>query len=111
VTARPAPAVAGPLVAGERWREVIERAGARCECRAECGRQHRDGQGRCTRENAPRAPLHAVAREPVPFPAAATLPATALRALCDPCHAALASSHTRARQAAHDALSAVETLF
>jgi hypothetical protein len=111
VTARAAPAAAGPLVADERWREVIQRAGARCECRAECGRQHRDGLGRCTRENTPGAPLHAVAREPAPFPAAAALPASALRALCDPCHAALASIHTRARQAAHGALSAIETLF
>jgi hypothetical protein len=42
---------------------------------------------------------------------AAAPPASALRALCDPCRAAFASIHARARQAASGALSAVESLF
>jgi hypothetical protein len=101
----------GPPVAAGPWREVIERAGRRCECRGECGRSHGNGQGRCIRENAPRAPLHAVPRAPVPSGAAAVLPASALHALCGPCHAACASIRARARQAAHGALSATEHLF
>jgi hypothetical protein len=104
-------AAPGPLVGASLWREVIERAGERCECRTECGRQHKNGQGRCTRENAPSAPLRADPRDPAPAHTAAALPASALAALCGPCHAAVAAIHARARQAALDALSAAETLF
>lgn len=69
------------------WREVIDRAGGRCECRGACGRKHRnDPAGRCTRENADAAPLHAVPREPVTTRVAASLPAAAMHALCGPCH-------------------------
>jgi DNA (cytosine-5)-methyltransferase 1 len=100
------PPAPGPIVGAARWREVIDRAGQRCECRGACGRKHREGQGRCTREHSGWAPLHAVPRDPAPFHVAA-----ALHALCDPCHAAFASIHARARQAAHGALSATEPLF
>jgi hypothetical protein len=92
------------------WREVTGRAGGRCECSGGCGRQHATGQGRCLRENGPRAPLHAVPRDPG-APSAAALAASALHALCDPCHAALAVMRARARRDALDALRAAETLF
>jgi hypothetical protein len=110
VTADTAP---GPIVAASLWREVTDRAGDWCECRGECGRsKHTDGGGRCTRENGPLTPLHAVPRDAaVPFHAAAALPASALYALCDPCHAAVAVMRARARRAALDTLSAAETLF
>jgi hypothetical protein len=69
------------------WREVIERAGGRCECRGACGRKHNDDPaGRCTRENAETALLHAVPREPVTTRVAASLPADAMHALCGRCH-------------------------
>jgi hypothetical protein len=70
-----------------QWLEVVDRAGGRCECRGACGRKHSsDPAGRCTREHAPTAPLHAVPREPVTTRAAASLPADAMHALCDRCH-------------------------
>lgn len=101
----------GPIVAASLWREVIGRAAERCECRTECGRKHADGQGRCNRENGPYSVLHAVPRDGAPFHTAAALDASALYALCDPCHAAVAAMRARARRAALDALSAAETLF
>jgi hypothetical protein len=104
-------AAPGPVIGAGLWRQVIDRAGERCECRTECGRKHTGGQGRCNRENGPYAPLHAVPRDPAPFHAAAVLDAAALFALCDPCHAAVALMRARARRAALDALSAAETLF
>jgi hypothetical protein len=105
-------AAPGPIVAARLWRQVIDRAGEWCECRGECGRKHTDGRGRCTRENGPLAPLHAVPRDPaVPFHAAAALDAAALHALCDPCHAAVAVMRARARRAATEALSTAQTLF
>ena len=102
---------AGPLLAADTWRQVIGTAGERCECTGQCGRKHSDGQGQCQCPDRPEAPLHAVPRDPVPFHVAAALPASALHALCDPCHAALASIHARARQAASDSLSVIEPLF
>ncbi len=88
MTAGPCP---GPVIAAGLWHEVIARAGNRCECTAECGRKHKNGGGRCIRHSSPRAPLHAVPRAPAPFHAAAAMPATALYALCDDCHTALAA--------------------
>jgi hypothetical protein len=80
------------------WREVIDRAGGRCECRGACGRKHKDDPaGRCTREHADTVPLHAVPREPVTARAAASLPASALRALCGPCHDTTARKHAAQR--------------
>jgi DNA (cytosine-5)-methyltransferase 1 len=105
------PPAPGPVIAAGRWRQVIDRAGERCECTGQCGRKHREGKGRCTRPDRPGAPLHAVPRDPAPFHVAAALPASALHALCDRCHGALAAIHDRGRQAAHGALSATETLF
>ena len=107
-----APAAAGALAGAGLWRQVTDRAGRRCECRGECGRTHASGQGRCIREHAPWAPLHAVPADPAAHDtAAAALPASALRALCGPCHAAVGLIRARARQAAHGALSAAERLF
>jgi hypothetical protein len=111
VTAAAGPVLPGPMLGAGLWRQVIAAAGDRCECTGQCGRKHKDGAGRCVRENAAAAPLRAVPREPVPDHAAAGLPASALHALCGPCDAALSSIHARARQAASGALSAVESLF
>lgn len=82
------------------WREVIGRAGGRCECRGACGRKHSDDPaGRCTRLNTETVPLHAVPREPVMGHAAVTLPADALHALCGPCHDTTARMQAAARRA------------
>jgi hypothetical protein len=105
MTAAPGPAL---------LEEVIARAGRQCECTGECGRRHRSAfasPGRCDRPDAPWSRLHAVPRDPVSPRAAAALPARALHALCDPCHAACASIHARARQGVHGALSTAEPLF
>jgi hypothetical protein len=112
VTPAQAPAVPGPVIGAAVWREVTSRAGDRCECTGGCGRKHRDGDGRCKLENAAASPLHAVPAEDIPdVITAAGLPARALTALCDSCHAGLASMRARARKAASGALSAAETLF
>ena len=77
-----------------QWREVVDRAGGRCECRGACGRKHNsDPTGRCTREHTPTAPLHAVPREPATTRAAASLPADAMHALCHRCHDGTARRH------------------
>ncbi len=76
------------------WREVVDRAGGRCECRGACGRKHsNDPAGRCTREGTQTAPLHAVPREPATTREAASLPAAAMHALCGPCHDTTARQH------------------
>ena len=94
------------------WREVITRAGGRCECRGACGRKHQDGGGRCKRLNTRCAPLSAVPREPaVPTRIAVTLPAAALQALCRPCHDGIAAAWATARAAALRDQSATESLF
>jgi hypothetical protein len=105
--------VPGPVIAAALWREVTAHAGNRCECRGECHRsKHTDGGGRCTRENGPLTPLHAVPHDPaVPFHAAAVLGASALHALCAPCHAAVAATRATTRRAALETLCAAETLF
>jgi hypothetical protein len=111
-TPAPGPVAPGPVAGVGLWRQVIGRAGLRCECRGGCGLTHASGQGRCIREDAPWARLHAVPRDPAAHgTAAAALPASALHALCGPCDAALSSIHARARKAAHGALSAAERLF
>ena len=71
------------------------RPGGRCECRGACGRKHKDDPaGRCTREHAETAPLHAVPREPATTRAAVSLPASAMHALCGPCHDTTARKQT-----------------
>ncbi len=102
----------GPVIGAAVWREVTSRAGNRCQCTGGCGRKHRDGDGRCKLENTAASPLHAVPAEDTPdVITAAVLPARALTALCDPCHAGHASMRARARKEAHGALSAAEILF
>lgn len=94
------------------WREVIDRAGGRCECRGACGRKHRDDPaGRCTREHAETAPLRAVPREPATTRAAASLPASAMHALCGPCHDTTAREHAADLAAALRAEAATIALF
>jgi DNA (cytosine-5)-methyltransferase 1 len=105
------PPAPGPIIAADRWRQVIDRAGERCECTGQCGRRHRDGKGRCARPDRPGAALHAVPASPAPFHVAAALPAAALTALCDPCHAAVALIHARALRNATDTHSRAQALF
>jgi hypothetical protein len=105
------PAVPGPIIGAAVWRKVTSRAGNRCQCTGGCGRKHRDGGGRCQRENTVHSPLHAVPADGTADTIAAGLPARALTALCDPCDAGHASIRARARKTAHDALSSAETLF
>jgi hypothetical protein len=94
------------------WREVIEHAGARCECRGACGRKHRDDPAsRCTRENTDTAPLHAVPREPLATRLAASLPAEAMHALCGPCHESTARKQGAARAEALRAKADTNSLF
>lgn len=94
------------------WREVIDHAGGRCECRGACGRKHRDDPvGRCTREHAETAPLHAVPREPVTTRLAAALPAEAMHALCGPCHDTTARKQAAARAEALRAGAETSSLF
>jgi hypothetical protein len=107
----PGLAARGPVIAADRWREVIARAGERCECTGQCGRRHREGMGRCTRPDRPEAPLHAVPRDAAPFHVAAALPADALDALCDPCHASAAAIRARALRSATNTHSPGQTLF
>jgi hypothetical protein len=91
--------------------EVASRAGGQCECRGGCGRKHKDGDGRCTRPDLPRAPLHAVPREPSPTRTAVTLPAAALHALCGPCHDGTEKNRAAERAAALREQAATEALF
>jgi hypothetical protein len=93
------------------WREVVTRAGERCECRGTCGRKHNDGGGRCTRHGTGHAPLSAVPRKPVPARIAATLPAADLQALCGPCHDGIATAWAAERAAALRDQSATGSLF
>jgi hypothetical protein len=94
------------------WREVIDRAGGRCECRGACGRKHRDDPaGRCTRENTETAPLHAVPREPVTARLAVSLPAGAMHALCGPCHDSTARKQAAGRAEALVGQAEINSLF
>lgn len=94
------------------WREVIDHAGGRCECRGACGRKHKDDPaGRCARENTATAPLHAVPCEPVTTQVAAALPADAMHALCGPCHDTTARKHAAQRAEALRAEADTNSLF
>jgi hypothetical protein len=94
------------------WREVIGRAGGRCECQGACGRKHSgDPAGRCTRENTQTAPLHAVPREPAATRVAASLPADAMHALCGPCHDTTARNAAAAHAEALRAQADTSALF
>ena len=94
------------------WREVIDRAGGRCECRGACGRKHKsDPAGRCAREHAENAPLHAVPRQPATTRVAVSLPAEAMHALCGPCHDSTARKHAAALAEALSAQADTTALF
>jgi len=93
--------VTQPMIGADLWRQVIESAYGRCQCEGICGRAHKKDRGRCLTENAARAPLHAVPREPAAGIAAMQLAADDLIALCDTCHGALlALWRKREREAA-----------
>ena len=95
-----------------RWREVVDRAGGRCECRGACGRKHRDDPAnRCTRESTPTAPLHAVPLQPATSREAAALPADAMHALCGPCHDTTARKHAAQHAEALRAHADTSSLF
>jgi hypothetical protein len=93
------------------WHEVMARADDRCECRGECGRTHKNDDGRCQHLNAPNRPLNAVPRRPVPTRVAVTLPAAALLVLCGPCYDALMRARKAERAAAVLDESATGSLF
>jgi hypothetical protein len=81
-----------PIIGGDLWRQVMDRADGQCECESCTPRNH--GTGRCRAGNWLGKPLHAVPRSPVISEiAAAGLGADGLMALCDACHG------TRQRQA------------
>ncbi len=95
-----------------QWREVVDRAGGRCECRGACGRKHKsDPAGRCAREHTETAPLHAVPREPAATRVAASLPAAAMHALCGPCHDSTARKHAAHRAEARRGQAETSSLF
>ena len=102
---------AGPVIGAALWQQVIYLAGERCECRTQCGRKHKDGQGRCTQSHIPGRPLHAVPRDDIPFPASAALPAAGLHALCPACHASVDTARAGARAADLARASAPDPLF
>lgn len=99
----------GPLVGADLWRQVVTRAGGRCECLGCTARVHRAAEGRCQRTSR----LHAVPREGPPGAISAMgLSAGELTALCDPCHAAALSKQHRAELAeARRALQEAPGLF
>lgn len=68
---------------GERWLEVMTRAGWQCQCTGQCGRC----RTRCPAEDLPGRALHVVPAVPAGDAAAAALPAGLLAALCAACRA------------------------
>jgi hypothetical protein len=66
-------------------------------------------EGRCTREDTQTAPLHAVPREPATTREAASLPATAMHALCGPCHDSTARKYAAEHAEALRALALANT--
>jgi hypothetical protein len=77
---------APPIVGGDLWAAVVERAGGRCECAGACGQAHKRGGGRCDREQGPGRPLHAVPPADAGLVEAMRLGPDQLTALCDGCH-------------------------
>lgn len=67
--------------------QVIRQARGRCQCKGECGTNHRkSGDGRCHVEHTAYKPLLAMPREPVSFRVAVTLKCRQLYALCNGCY-------------------------
>jgi len=85
-----------PLVGGELWAAVVDRAGSRCQCTGECGRPHREGgERRCQRADNQRGPLHVVPAKPTSTHAAAGLAAVDLIAVCASCHTGIVRTQRR----------------
>lgn len=87
-----------PPVSTPAFVQVVTLAGRRCQCGGVCGREHRDGAGRCTRghEKAIQDRLYAAPADPtVPAHQAYRVPLGALSAWCGPC---LDAARRRARQ-------------
>lgn len=94
-----------PIVYAGQWGAVMRAAGRRCQCRGECGNEHKKGAGRCPREHDQYASKHrgpvrlvaAPADPAVTGTAAARLPLSALSAWCPDC---LDAARRSARKAA-----------
>ena len=112
--------VRAPLVGAETWREVVDLAGERCQCRGQCGRRHIDRQRpdaepRCAHINGQYAkPLHVIPRArltadatgpggPSQWAASARLPAAELAAVCKGCHVGIDAARAARARAAADA--------
>ena len=76
-----------PIVGADLFAAVMDAAGGRCHCTGQCGQSHRKTEGRCLRQHdANRVRLIAAPADPAtPELAAATLPASSLRAWCPAC--------------------------
>jgi hypothetical protein len=82
-----------PIAYADTWRPVMCAAGFRCQCRGECGNDHKKGKGRCPREHDQlaskhRGPVRLLAAPADPIVtglAAARLPTARLRAWCPDC--------------------------
>ncbi|GAB2887539.1 hypothetical protein [Streptomyces mayteni] len=83
-----------PIAYADLWHPVMRAAGYRCQCRGECGNDHKKGQGRCPREHDQHASKHRGPVRLIAAPADPTLTGLAaaraersqLRAWCPDCH-------------------------
>jgi len=109
-----------PLVGAETWRQVVDRAGERCECRGQCGRRHADranpdAEPHCPHFNGQRSkPLHVVPRTHLTsattqpgggsgrfgWSRSARLTVGELAAVCEGCHAGIDAARTAQARAA-----------
>lgn len=87
----------GPVGELPLWEAVMNTAGYVCQCTGQCGKTHRQSQGRCDRAHGQRAAVHgghivllAAPADPahltLPPHRVAALPVTALAAWCPACH-------------------------
>ncbi|MFJ4409225.1 hypothetical protein [Streptomyces sp. NPDC088910] len=90
-----------PIVGADLFTAVMAKAGWRCHCTGQCRQNHRRTEDRCPKwHDGNRVRLIAAPADPAtPERAAATLPATALRAWCPPCFTAAQRAATRAQSA------------
>ncbi|MEV5976136.1 hypothetical protein [Streptomyces sp. NPDC052114] len=85
-----------PIVGAGLFRTVMNAAGSRCQCEGQCGQPHTKSQGRCPHEHDHYTSKHgrlvrlmAAPADPLTSTvAAASLPASELRAWCPDCHTA-----------------------
>ncbi|MEQ7011193.1 hypothetical protein ABN028_33980 [Actinopolymorpha sp. B17G11] len=109
-----------PLIAGDLWQLVMDRAAWRCQCYSQCGKRHdrerpsrrnrthhRPDGIRCAREDVPGKPLHVMPSAPVGEIDAMRLPPEQLVAVCGDCHHRLARLQRRANEHATE----TEALF